>query len=93
MLGEMKNMAMGMETLMGLGVGLVVAGIVVAIGAQILGDVRSDFTVNSVEYNITTEALDGTSNLAERFPTIGLVAGAIVIIGLLVGGFAYFKSQ
>lgn len=68
---------------------LVVAGIIIAFGLQVQGEVAGDFTADSLEANASVKAQEGVANLADRLPTIGLIAGIVIIIGLLIGGFAY----
>jgi uncharacterized membrane protein YphA (DoxX/SURF4 family) len=67
--------------------GLVVAGILIAFGLQILGDVQGDMTASSAEYNATGKAIEGVGNLAEKLPLIATIVVAVLIIGLLVFGF------
>jgi hypothetical protein len=61
-----------------------VSGIVAAFVAQIQGDVSADFTAGSTEANISSNALEGTENLSSRFGTIGLIAGVVIVITMLV---------
>lgn len=72
--------------------GLVVAGILVAFGLQILGDVQSDMTVDSAEYNATADTVTGVGRLAGKIPLIATIVVAVLIIGLLVGGFMYMRQ-
>ena len=68
---------------------LVVAGIAAMIGLNVLDNVDDTFTAGSLEANASTDAKTGISNLTAQFPNIGLVVAAVVIIGLLVTGFAF----
>jgi hypothetical protein len=68
---------------------LVVAGIAAMIGLNVLDNVDNSFTAGSLEANASTDAKQGIANLTEQFPNIGLVVAAVVIIGLLVAGFAF----
>ena len=45
------------------------------------------------DFNITGEALEGSWNLSNRMPTIGLVAAIVIVIGLLVSGFGYLMGR
>ena len=47
---------------------------------------------NPEAYNISNEGMDGTNSYANQFSTVGLVAGAALIIGVLVGGFAAVRE-
>ena len=61
----------------------VVTTIVLSIGADILGSVRDGQTVDSYEYNITTEGLSGADSIGDWLDTIGLVLGASAVIGII----------
>lgn len=70
--------------LLGIGLTLVVLGIGLAYGLQVMGDVKSDMTPSSAEYNATGSAIEGVAKLPEKMPTIVTVIVAAVIIGILV---------
>jgi len=63
---------------------LVVAGIGIAYGLNVQADVRSDFTANTLEYNATTDSMEGVSTLAEKMPLIATIIVAAIVIGILV---------
>ena len=71
---------------------LIVTGIIIAFGLQVQGDVKDDFTTDTLEYNATVSAQEGVSNLADKMPTIGLIGAIVVVISLLIGGFAYLMK-
>jgi len=49
---------------------------------------------STVTTNATKNAATGVSNITSQFGNIGLVAAAVIIIGLLVGGFVFlFKRR
>lgn len=83
----------GMESLVGFVVLLVVASLVAAFGAQILSSIQATMTGNSTAYNATGAGLTGIANLTGQFGNIGLIVAAVVIIGLLVGGFMVFGRR
>ena len=64
---------------------IVVAGIGIAFGLSVLGDVKGDMTVNSSEYNATGEALDAVSKFSGKLGLIVTVVVAAIIISILVG--------
>ena len=72
------------QDLLPIGMTLVVLGISLAYGLQVMGDVQDDMTVNSTEYNATADAVEGVSTLPSKLPTIATVIVAAVIIGILV---------
>ena len=81
------------QDLLGIGLTLVVLGVALAYGIQVLGDVKTDLSTSacdsnsslcSVEYNATADAVTGVSKIPEKLPTIATVVVAAVIIGILV---------
>ena len=73
-----------------LALAFVVASIVIALGAEILGQVRATQTnTTSYEYNVTTEGLEGTETFGEWLPTIAVVVAAACVIGVIVN---YFRG-
>jgi len=77
----------GVSTLISLGIVLVVFGIVVSYGADVVSDVQADFTADTVEYNISADSLEGISTTAEKLPTISSVAVAAIVIGIILSAF------
>jgi len=73
-----------LQELLGIGFTLIVLGIGLAYGLQVIGDVQADFTTNSVEYNATADTLTAVSNVTGKLPTIATIVVAAVIIGILV---------
>jgi len=63
---------------------IVVAGIGAAFGLQVMGDIQSDMTSGSVEYNATGDATEGVTNITGKFGIIGSVVAAAIILGILV---------
>jgi uncharacterized membrane protein YjgN (DUF898 family) len=91
---------MNINVLSGVAITLVVVGIVIALGLNIMTDTQSEFVDESVgcnstyttgcghAYNATGDAVEGTAKLSSYLPLIGLVVASVVIIGLLISGFA-----
>jgi len=81
----MENKAkFGINELLSIGLTLVVLGIGLSYGLEVMGDVQDDMTASSVEYNATQSALEGVAKIPEKMPTIATVIVAAVIIGILV---------
>jgi hypothetical protein len=72
------------QDILTIGLVLVVTGIALAIGLQIMGDVQSDMTTNSIEYNATADGIAGVAKLPEKMPLIATVVVAAIILGILV---------
>jgi predicted RND superfamily exporter protein len=80
--------------LMSFGIGMVIAAILFAVGLQVLGSTRDSLTANSAEKNATIDAITGVSNVTAKFPLIGTVVAAVIIIGLVVTGLGvYFRNR
>ena len=63
---------------------IVVAGIGLAYGLSVLGDVKSDQTENSAEYNATGETIDAVAKFPSKLGLIVTVIVAAILIGILV---------
>ena len=72
------------KDLLPIGLTLVVLGIGIAYGLNVMEDVQSDMTVNSYAYNATGDAILGVAKLPNKLPLIATVIVAAVIIGILV---------
>jgi hypothetical protein len=48
---------------------------------------------NSYGVNISDKGLEASWNVSKKMPTIGTIAGIVIIIGLLLSGFAYLMSR
>lgn len=70
--------------LLPIGITIVVLGIALAFGLQVVGDVQTDMTANSAEYNATADTITGVSKLPTKLPIIVSVVVAAVIIGILL---------
>ena len=70
--------------LLPIGITILVLGIALAYGLQIMGDLQGDMTANSLEANATTDAMEGIAKIPEKLPLIVTVILAAVIIGIIV---------
>lgn len=87
MFSQKKAMGQGIGVLWGivtLALILVVAGLILAFGADITSDVQADFTVDTYAYNITQDSLDAQNTVAEKQDTLGTIGVAFLIIALLM---------
>ena len=80
----MEKVKFQIQDLLGIGLTLVVLGIGLAYGLEVMGDVKTDMTANSMEANATDDAIAGVAKIPEKLPTIATVIVAAVIIGILV---------
>ena len=81
------------KDLLPIGLVMVVTGIVLSFGAQVQSEIDDDFTPDSWEANISAKSLEGQYNLTKKMPTIGTVAAIVIVIGLLLSGFAYMMGN
>ena len=79
-----KQVYFTINDLLAISLTLVVAGIGIAYGLEVMADVASDMTVGSAERNATDAAIEGVAKIPEKFPTIATVLVASIIIGILV---------
>ena len=80
------------EDMLPIGMTLVVLGIALAYGLQVMGDVKSGMTANSAEANATRDAITGVAKIPNKLPTIVTVIVAAVIIGILVN-YLWFRNK
>jgi Na+-transporting methylmalonyl-CoA/oxaloacetate decarboxylase gamma subunit len=82
---EMKQKAkFDIGNLLPIGITILVLGIALAYGLQIMGDLKSDMTINSLEANATANAMEGIAKIPEKLQLIVTVILAAVIIGIIV---------
>lgn len=81
-----RQKGMTLSSLQGGGLAIVVLVIIIAIGAQILGQINATLTAGTTEKNITTAGLSAMGQFANWFTILVLVIIAVVIIALLIRG-------
>ena len=87
-----KTVSWAKKAQMGAGVGfimgLLLLIILAVVTATIVQGVRNTQTTGTGAYNATTNGQDAVSNFTSLFPVAGTIGIAVVIIGLVVTGFA-----
>ena len=71
---------------------VVILGIIALVSAAValaLDDFSDEMTTNSYAQNITNSGLSGIDNSTSYLPTIGTILGVVVLIGIVVSGFAF----
>lgn len=63
---------------------IVVVGIGIVYGIDVIADVRDDFTAGTDEYAAANNTLLGVSKFPEKLPMITTVIIAAIVIGILV---------
>jgi len=82
-------MALNIGSLLPLVLTIVVVGLLIVYTADITQDIQDDISSNtSGSYNATVNMLDASENISSKLGTIGQIGVVVVIIGLLIGGFA-----
>lgn len=92
MKGKKGQVSNSVWLLVGVAVAFVVVILVLVFGNMIVADVKGDLTVDSAEYNVTVDGQDALGKVSSKLPLIGTVIIAVIIIGLLVVGFAGFMG-
>lgn len=75
------------------GIALVIAGIVLTIGGDVMLDMRGQFSDSDTAYGVANYSLDGVIELSSWLPTIGLVIAAGIVIGIVIAAFAFAKED
>ena len=73
-----------LKGLLGAGMSVLVLGIALAYGLDVLGDVRDDMAANTAERNATDDTIAAVAKIPEKLGLIVTVIIAAVIIGILV---------
>ena len=63
---------------------IVVAGVGIAFGLNILGDVKGDMTPASAEYNATGDTITAVAKFSSKLGIIVTVIVAAILLGILV---------
>lgn len=80
-------MAMNLADLAPLAIFLVIAGIVLTVGSDILTQVKSTQTTGSYAFNATGQGQEGLEKVADWMPTVGLIVAAAVVVGIVMTSF------
>ena len=73
---------------------VVLLALIALIGASTaiaLSDFRATTTVDTSEYNITTNGLTGVDNATNYLGTTGTIAGIAVLIGVVLAAFSFVR--
>lgn len=101
----MRKGQVGINALPAIAIAFVVAAIVFAVGLQITGETQDDFVDDSIlcnsvnttgcgaAYNATGDGIDGLAKVPAKFPLIGTVIAAVVVLGLVIGGLAFGRRR
>jgi hypothetical protein len=76
---------MDVRELGSMGLVVVVAAIILSMGASILASLQATQTANTLQYNITGKGLTGLGTFGDWLPLIALVVVASIVIGVIVG--------
>ena len=76
-----------LRDLAGIAITFVVVAITLAVGADILLNIRANFAGNTTAYNTTEYGLAAMNTLSSWLPTIAIIIAAAVVIGVIA---AYF---
>lgn len=76
--------AFSIDDLGTIAISLVIAAIILGLGATILEEIQSDQPTNGSAFNASGFGLTGMVTLASFIPTIALVAVAAIVIGIIL---------
>lgn len=79
-----KSQAFTISDLGTIAIALVVAAIILGMGATILEKIQATQTADKHAYNASGYGLSGLSTLSEFIPTIAIVAVAAIVIGIIL---------
>jgi len=71
----------------------VVVVIVLAVGGLVVAGVRDTLTTDIVEYNVSSDTLDGIERFSNFLPTIAVVMISAVVIAVVVSAFVMFRGR
>lgn len=77
---------MDLSNIAPLAITFVIAGVVLSIGAEILGDLETGVSGTTAS-NAVNNSTEGIRELASWLPTLGLVIAAAVVIGAIFSAF------
>ena len=83
-LNKKAQRAFSISDLGTIAIALVVASVILGLGATILEKIQGTQTVNATAFNATGFGLDGMNTMAQFIPTIAIVAVAAIIIGIIL---------
>ena len=79
-----KAQAFTINDLGTIAIALVVAAVILGMGATILEKIRDTQTTDKHAYNASSYGLTGLSTMSEFVPTIAIVAVAAIVIGIIL---------
>ena len=79
-----KAQAFSISDLGTIAIALVVAAVILGMGATILEKIKGTQTVNEHAYNASAYGLTGLNTMSEFIPTIAIVAVAAIVIGIIL---------
>lgn len=81
---QKKKAKFTVQDILPLALTIVVAGIGIAYGLSVLGDVKSDMTAGSAEANATGDTIVAVSKFSSKLGLVVTVVVAAILIGILV---------
>ena len=82
-----KAQMAGLGGIGAIGLALVVVSILLSVGQTILTSILSTQNADAYDYNTTLQGQLGLWNIAQWLGTMGLIAGAVAVIGMVITAF------
>lgn len=76
-----------------IGIIFVVVTVVISIGADIVGNIRTSQTSGDYANNVSTSGLDALAKFGSWLPTLAIVIVASIIIGVIATYFATGRNR
>lgn len=81
---KMSKKGFAIGDLLPIALTFVVTGIAIAYGLQVMGDVKGDMTLDSLEYNATTQAQGAVAKIPSKMGLLVTVVIAAIVIMVLI---------
>lgn len=91
--GQMGGVLAVVAAIAGIAITFGIAIMAAALAVDVVDSFSDGLTANSLAANATDNGLYGMENFTDDFTTIGTVIGAVVLIGLVVGGLGVFVGS
>lgn len=79
-----QKIYLDIQDLLGIGMMIMVLGIALSFGLQVLGELKSDMTASSYEQNATVDTIQAIAKIPAKLGTVASVVIIAVIIGVLI---------
>ncbi len=72
---------------------LVVIAVILGVAGTILDKIQETQVSGTAAFNASADGLEGITTFSSFQPTIAVIVVAVIVIGLLLGGFAFVQNR